>query len=80
MTVTTLRTSPDSLILKLLCERSQASAASIGTACRVAPGDVRSRLAHLESLRLITSRQDRGATPPVRVYAITSEGRRMAKR
>ena len=74
--MTTLRTSPDSLILKLLCEHPQASAATIGAACRVTPGEVRSRLAHMESLRLVTGRHDRGATPPVRVYAITAEGRR----
>ena len=39
------------------------------------PGEVRSRLAHLESLRFIAGRQDKG-TPPSRVYLITNEGRR----
>ncbi len=74
-TVTTLHTSPDALILRLLLDRPHATAAAIGTACRMMPGEVRSRLAHLESLRLITGRQHKG-TPPSRVYLITNEGRR----
>ncbi len=73
--MTTSRTSPDVLIFRLLLDRPHAMAAAIGTACRMTPGDVRSRLAHLESLRLITGRQDKG-TPPSKVYLITNEGRR----
>lgn len=74
--MTTLRTSPDALILRLLFDRPQATAAAIGTACRLSAGEVRSRLAHLESLRHVTSRQDKGTVPPTRVYAVTVEGRR----
>ena len=39
-------------------------------------GEVRSRLVNLESLRLVTSRQDARVVPPSRVYAITREGMR----
>lgn len=74
--MTTLRTSPDILILRLLLDRPQATAAAIGAACRLMPGEVRSRLAHLESLRLIIGRQDARHTPPARVYMLTGEGRR----
>ena len=74
--MTILRTSPNALILGLLVGRSHATAAAIGTACRLTPGEVRSRLAHLESLRHVTSRQDKSTIPPTRVYLITSEGRR----
>ena len=74
--LTTLRSSPDALILHLLLGRSHATAAAIGATCRLSPGEVRSRLAHLESLRHVTSRQDNRMTPPARVYAITAEGRR----
>ena len=72
----TLRTSPDALILRLLLGLPHATAAAIGTACRLSPGETRSRLSHLDSLRNVTSRQDRNAVPPVRVYAVTAEGRR----
>ena len=53
-----------------------ASAAAIGKACRMTPGEVRSHLMHLESLRLVTSRQDARTVPLSRVYAITTQGRR----
>ncbi len=71
----TLRISPDATILTFLSAQAQATAAVIGTACRMTPGEVRSRLAHLESLRHVTSRQHKGP-PPARVYLITVEGRR----
>ena len=74
--MTTLRTSPDALILRLLLNRPHATAAAIGAACRLMPGETRSRLAHLESLRHVTGRQDKTTAPPSRVYAITAEGRR----
>lgn len=44
------------------------------------PGDARSRLVHLESLRHITSRQDMRLVPPARGFLITSEGRRRVER
>lgn len=74
--MTILRRSPDTLILALLRDQAQATAAATGKACHMTPGEVRSRLAHLESLRLVTSRQDALSVPPGRVYAITTEGRR----
>ena len=74
--MTTLRTFPDTLILAFLAERTQATAPAIQAACRMMPGEVRSRLAHLESLRHVTSRQDMRLVPPTRVFVITSEGRR----
>ena len=72
--MTTIGASPDALILSVLLDRPHAT----GAACRMSPGEVRSRLAHLESLRLVTSRSDKG-TPPSRVYAVTPEGRRKVK-
>ena len=74
--MSTLRTSPDALILAFLSERTQATASAIQAACRMAPGELRSRLAHLESLRHVTSRQDMRLVPPARVFLITNEGRR----
>lgn len=72
----TLRTSPDALILAFLSERTQATASAIQAACRMTPGELRSRLAHLESLRHVASRQDMRFVPSARVFLITSEGRR----
>ena len=74
--MTTLRTSPSALILRLLLGQPHATVAAIGVDCRLAPGETRARLAHLESLRHVTSRQDNRMTPPARVYAITAERRR----
>ncbi len=74
--MTTLRTSPDILILTFLFERTQATAAEIQAACRLLPGEVRSRLAHLESLRHVISRTDTRLVPPARVFILTGEGRR----
>ena len=68
--------SSDAAILILLCHRPQATAAAIGDACRMSPGEVRARLAGLESRRLITGRQDARLVPPARAFVITSEGRR----
>lgn len=78
--VTTLRTSPDILILTFLFERTQATAAEIQAACRLSPGEVRSRLAHLESLRHVMSRTDTRLVPPARVFILTGEGRRKVGR
>lgn len=72
--MTTLRQSPDTLILALLHGRTQATAAAIGTACHMTPGEVRSRLAHLESLHLVMSRYDMRRGPSSRVYLIMREG------
>ena len=74
--VTTHRLSPDATILTFLCDRTQATAAMIGEACRMAPGEVRARLVGLESRRLITGRQDARLVPPARAFVITDEGRR----
>ena len=74
--VTTHRLSPDTTILSFLCDRTQASAATIGEACRMSPGEVRARLVGLESQRLITGRQDTRFVPPTRAFVITAEGRR----
>ena len=74
--MTVVRTSPDTLILAFLSERTQATAPAIQAACRMTPGEVRSRLAHLESLRHITSRQDARLVPSARAFLITVEGRR----
>ena len=42
------------------------------------PGEVRGRLAAMESRHLVGSRQDKATMPLRRVYAITAEGRRKA--
>ena len=73
--MTTLRQFPDTLILALLHGRTQARAAAIGKACRMTQAKVRSRLVHLESLRLVASRHDKRTGPPSRAYMITAEGR-----
>ena len=70
----------DALILRFLYDRPQATAAEIGKACRMMPGEVRSRLAGLESQRLITGRQDARLIPPARVFVITNEGQRKVGR
>ena len=74
--MTTLRISPDATILILLCQRTQATAAEIGEACRMKPGEVRARLVGLESRRLVIGRQDARTLPLARAFTITSEGRR----
>ena len=74
--MTTLRQSPDTLIPALLRDQSRAAAAAIGLARRMTSADFRSCLVHLESLRLVTSRQDARVVPSSRVYAITREGMR----
>ena len=76
--MTTLSTSPDTVILRWLARRTAAPAPEIGTACAMAPGEIRSRLAALESRRLVSSRSDKDTTRPRRVYFVTSEGRRAA--
>ncbi len=76
--MTTLRTSPDTLILRWLARRTAAPAPEIGTACAMAPGEIRARLAAMESRRLVSSRQDKDTTRPRRVYFVTGEGRHTA--
>ncbi len=68
--------SPDAAILVLLRRRSQATAAEIGTTRRMTAGGVRSRLAGLESRRLVAGHHDARLVPPARVFAATGEGRR----
>lgn len=76
--MTTLRQSPDTVILRWLARRDAATAPSIGAAWAMAPGEIRSRLAALESRRLVSGRTDKGVVPPRRVYIVTGEGRRAA--
>lgn len=78
--VTMSRPSPDATILVLLCGRPQATAAAIGTACRMTPGEVRARLAGLESQRLVVGRHDMHLVSAARVFAVTGEGRRKVER
>ena len=70
--------SPDALILRWLARRDAATAPTIGTACAMAPGEVRARLAALESRRLVSSRSDKDTIPPSRLYFVTGEGMRAA--
>ena len=65
-------------VLRWLARRDSASAPSIGAACAMSPGEVRSRLTAMESLRRVASRQDKATVPPRRVYYVTGEGRRAA--
>ena len=69
---------PDLLILRWLARRTYAAAPAIGAACAMVPGEIRARLASLESRRLVSSRSDKDATPPRRVFFVTGEGRRAA--
>ena len=72
--------SPDLIILRHLATRTRASAAEIGTACRMIAAEVRARLVMLESSRLVSGRQTPDASRGKlrRVYVVTSEGRRKA--
>lgn len=72
--------SPELAILRHLAVRTTASAAEIGAACAMSPGEVRGWLVMLESQRLIAGRSDKaaGERTPRRVYVITAEGRRKA--
>ncbi len=72
--------SPDATILVLLCQRLQATAAEIGITCQMTAGEVRSRLAGLESRRPVAGRLDARLAPPARAFAITGEGRREVER
>ena len=69
---------PTLTILRWLARRDAATAPAIGAACAMTPGEIRSRLAGLESRRLVSSRSDKDATPPRRVYFVTGGGRRAA--
>ncbi len=68
--------SPDMHILVRLENRTHDTASNIGQACSLAPGEVRSHLAQLASLRLLTSYPLNGSVPPSRVHAITDQGLR----
>ncbi len=68
--------SSDAAIVVLLCQRPQATAAEIGITCRMTAGEVRSRLAGLESRRFVAGRHGMRLVPPARVFAVTGEGRR----
>ena len=70
--------SPDALILRWLARRDAATAPAIGAACAMTPGEIRARLAAMESRRLVSSRSDKDTTPPRRLYFVTREGRRAA--
>lgn len=61
-------------ILSYLAAR--VAAAAIGEACGMSPGDVRARLAQLESQRHVVSRPGGLAKPLCRVFLVTAEGRR----
>lgn len=65
-------------MLTFLGDQTQATAAAIGTACAMAPGDVWPRLVMLKSMRLVSGRQDNAKGKPRRVYVVTGEGRRKA--
>ncbi len=70
--------SPDLAILRFLAAHAHSSAAEIGRACKMTAAEVRARLVMLESMRLVSSRQYAGTTPPRRAYVLTGEGRRKA--
>ena len=55
---------PDPSILCHLAGLTQATAAEIGITCRMTAGEVRSRLAGLESRRLVAGRLDARLVPP----------------
>lgn len=74
--VISTKLSPDMRILVHLENRTHDTASNIGQACSLAPGEVRSYLAQLASLRLLTSYPLNGSVPPSRVHAITNEGLR----
>ena len=66
------------LILRWLTCRDHAPAPAIGTACSMAPAEVRTRLVSLESQRRVASRSDKQGKQSQRVYYVTAEGRRAA--
>ena len=65
-------------ILRWLSDHDSATASAIGAACAITPASLRTRLAAMECLRLVASRQDKTTVPPRRVFSITGEGRRAA--
>lgn len=73
-----MTSSTDLAILRHLAAHTHAAAAEIGITCRMTAGEVRARLAGLESRRYVGSRQDKSTAPPRRVYYVTAEGRRRA--
>ena len=73
-----MTSSPDLVILRWLARRDHAAAPTIGAACAMPPGEIRTRLAALESRRLVASRSEKDGTPPRRVFYVTGEGKRAA--
>ncbi len=65
-------------ILRFIAAHAHSSAAEIGRACKMTAAEIRARLVMLESMRLVSSRQYAGTTPPRRAYVLTEEGRRKA--
>ncbi len=68
--------SPELAILRFLAAHAHSSATEIGRACSMPAAEIRARLVMLESMRLVSSRQYAGTTPPRRAYVLTGEGRR----
>lgn len=71
--------SPDLAILRHLADCTCATAAEIGIAYRMTANEVRVLLVALESRRLVIGWQDSRLVPAARVFAISSEGRRMVE-
>lgn len=67
--------SPEIAILTWLVGQEHGTIAEIGDACGIAFVSARGRLSVLEKQKLITGRSN-GAVPPLKVYAVTAEGRR----
>ena len=70
--------SPDLAIVQHLAGCTYATASEIARACDLGPATTRAHLVVLETMRLVSGRQDPDSKPPRRVYVVTSEGRRKA--
>ena len=70
---------PDLAILRHLVDRTHASAAEIGIACRFTAAEVRSHLVILDLMGLVSGRYDPCSRPPRRIYVATGEGRKKAE-
>ena len=66
---------PEIDILTWLADREHGTIAEVSDACGIAFASARGRLSVLEGHKLITGRSN-GAVPPLKVYAVTAEGRR----
>lgn len=62
-------------ILAWLADHEHVMASEIANACGVMVVSIRGRLVFLKTQRLVSSKLN-DAVPPVRIYAITAEGRR----